>query len=313
VLPGYSDDKNWRYSYIQGLETKTNKYEGKIVDILLYTKEQGHSPVAVGILRGAYVLSKNEAIWASNQFAAKKWLGTMRAEVESLGGNVDALPAVPSNRNNVSFPFINIRFTPESLHFFDDPRLIDLKATYYVAQNWDGKIPEEKSKFQGIKVSKTVKARKKSLEEQLEDLSGEVRFCREQAGKIITPRQIPIQKALAQQLYEMFYPEMEVFCEKDRVDITLESPKETIFIEIKPEDTARRSIRLAIGQLLEYSHYPNAEKAKSLIIVGDEKETREDKQYLQFLKDKYGLPLKYIYWPKGTEKLPDAVLRRIVP
>lgn len=40
-----------------------------------------------------------------------------------------------------------------------------------------------------------------------------------------------------------------------------------IFFELKTAKTVKAAIREAMGQLLEYNHYPNNNKADKLIIV----------------------------------------------
>lgn len=94
-----------------------------------------------------------------------------------------------------------------------------------------------------------------------------------------------------------------ITCEDERVDIKIEVPNESVtFIEIKPASSAREAIRLAIGQLIEYSHYPTVKKASKLIIVSDAEPQKGDLDYLEHLREIYVLPLDYVYWPLGQRK-----------
>jgi hypothetical protein len=144
--------------------------------------------------------------------------------------------------------------------------------------------------------------------------SEEIRTRRAEAGKPFLPRQAPIQNALAIQLDDFFRPQNgKVTCEDSRVDIKLVAPDNSItFIEIKPASSAREAIRLAIGQLLEYSHYPNDRKANRLVIVSDAKPNDDDKEYLSHLNGLYAIPVRYVHWPLNVKALPTERLSDFV-
>ena len=52
-----------------------------------------------------------------------------------------------------------------------------------------------------------------------------------------------------------------------------------------------RSIREALGQLLEYNHYPAREVADAWLIVLDEQPSEQDRVYIRTLRDKRSLPI----------------------
>lgn len=82
--------------------------------------------------------------------------------------------------------------------------------------------------------------------------------------------------------------------DKDYVDIRAIDPQgKQIFYELKTATTVRVSIRQALGQLLEYNHYPIAKKADKLIIVTSSKPKNEDIQYLTGLRRIYNIPVYY--------------------
>jgi hypothetical protein len=68
------------------------------------------------------------------------------------------------------------------------------------------------------------------------------------------------------------------------------------FIEIKMELSARRCICLALGQLLEYAHYPDSDKAERLLVVGAIPAKDEEALYLRELRRRYAIPLYYTHW-----------------
>jgi hypothetical protein len=77
------------------------------------------------------------------------------------------------------------------------------------------------------------------------------------------------------------------------VDLVVKCPEEYWFYEIKTAHTAKACIRQAIGQLLEYSYWPNNQEATRLVIVGEPSFDEEAKRYLEILKARFSLPLEY--------------------
>ena len=57
--------------------------------------------------------------------------------------------------------------------------------------------------------------------------------------------------------------------------------------------SAKRCIRFALGQLLEYGHYPNNARAARFVVVGDAPASEHDQAYLRHLRETYQLPIYY--------------------
>lgn len=115
------------------------------------------------------------------------------------------------------------------------------------------------------------------------------------------------------QLASVYGPKgYQVLCEDNRVDISIRKDNYASFLEIKPADSAREAIRLALGQLLEYAHYPKADRADNLVVVSDAAPGADDRRYIQTLRQRYGIPLRYVYWPEGAEKISSGELAKCV-
>lgn len=85
-----------------------------------------------------------------------------------------------------------------------------------------------------------------------------------------------------------------VVTDKEFVDIQAIDPHgNKIFFELKTADTVKLAIRQALGQLLEYNHYPNKNNANKLIIVTELEITELDIQYLRGIRSRYGIPVYY--------------------
>lgn len=85
-----------------------------------------------------------------------------------------------------------------------------------------------------------------------------------------------------------------VVTDKGFVDIQAIDPQgKKIYFELKTADTVKLSIRQALGQLLEYNHYPNKNNADKLIIVTSLEITQQDVQYLIEMRSRYNIPVYY--------------------
>ncbi|KAF1084328.1 hypothetical protein SPSYN_02104 [Sporotomaculum syntrophicum] len=81
--------------------------------------------------------------------------------------------------------------------------------------------------------------------------------------------------------------------EVNNVDITVQTVTgENIFYELKTSDV-KQAIRLAMGQLLEYCHYPNKTKADRLVIVTRYAPSDDDIIYLDKIRNLYHVPIYY--------------------
>lgn len=69
---------------------------------------------------------------------------------------------------------------------------------------------------------------------------------------------------------------------------------EIIFFEIKTTAEARLCIRQAFGQLMEYSFFPNVNRAKKLVVVGTGKKDKNIENYLSKLNEEFNINIDYI-------------------
>lgn len=87
-------------------------------------------------------------------------------------------------------------------------------------------------------------------------------------------------------------PEREV-AESNHVDVAVHTPEGMIFCEIKVASNVRAALRAAMGQLIEYAHWPNENRALKWWVVSEETPTAEDVSYLNALRSRYHLPVFY--------------------
>ncbi len=77
------------------------------------------------------------------------------------------------------------------------------------------------------------------------------------------------------------------------IDVAIKQAGAVTFYEIKTSNSVRTSIRQAIPQLLEYAFWPDASRADSLIIISHLPITKSAERYLEHLRDRFGLPIRY--------------------
>lgn len=95
-----------------------------------------------------------------------------------------------------------------------------------------------------------------------------------------------------------------VVTDEDYVDVkATDKNGNKIFFELKTVTTVKSAIRQAIGQLLEYNHYPNKNKADKLIIVTSHEPEHEDMQYLMGLRAVYNIPVWYQQFDMDKKEL----------
>ena len=101
-----------------------------------------------------------------------------------------------------------------------------------------------------------------------------------------------------------------VKAEENFVDIKCIDPAgKMIFFELKTAQTVKSAIREAIGQLLEYNHYPNTKKADKLIIVTKHEPEKSDVQYLLGLRMVYNIPVYYQYF--DMDKVIESAIKAV--
>jgi hypothetical protein len=206
----------------------------------------------------------------------------MATDLSILGLNPKVLRGPPED-------VINVRFEPSRVQFFE-PRFVlpeghvTSRIDRYQPLNWTGAAPSPTKSLAALRQQKTTK--KKSEAER-------IRAAIE--GTTYSPRHNILQNALDKFLRTL-YGDNSVRYETDFVDIQLHRGKEVTYFEIKMALTAKGCIREALGQLLEYNMYPGLQRATEMVIVGEMKPEADDVAYLLYLREEFGIPLRYIRW-----------------
>lgn len=270
----------YKYAHLTPLMAQSHK--GKIYDIHLYTRNgDTNQNLYVGVIKNAYCLKDEETEDIIKKY---KELGYRKEQIEELSAvNAD----VDYFKKSTLRDAFNVRFRPEDVIYLGTSELKELDDSVlgqghrYNLQNLVGKIKFKKpSKQEG-------KWRNES--DYVMNLSAhrvEVKSIHKK-----------MQNALKHYLLNVSKEYMNVELEIDHIDLVAKTKKGTYhYYELKTANEARKCIREALGQILEYCNYDCTEKAEKMFIVGPAPMSASDKNYIEYLRKQYKLPIWYLYF-----------------
>ena len=111
----------FKYSFLQGLNTKNHCHQGEIYSIWLYTM-QNQRKICIGKINNAECLTQVQASEAVSQYRKKSWFNEMANDLDILDINSSLII-----ENEALFNF-NVRFKPEDFEKYARP--IDITDTY---------------------------------------------------------------------------------------------------------------------------------------------------------------------------------------
>lgn len=277
----------YHYAFLQPLNHKC--HIGKTYDVYLYTRTK-RSKYYVGRIKKAYSIDEEEAQEAYSYYKQQGWLKEMREELKEKGA--DSKYFFQTRPPRESF---NVKFKFEDVIELEEPQIISpedksIKSQRYLFQ------PAGKN-FQGFQLDED--------ELKLKNIA-----LRERSGSSATTYELYHDKMQNDigQLLNQSEKYTNVKMEENRVDIkAMTHDGKWHFFEIKTDRPCRLSIRAALGQIMEYSYWPDVKKAEKLIIVSDSKAGLEARRYLKHIRNKFGLPIYYRYFDAASNTLSEEI------
>ena len=273
VLNGY------HYSFLEPVRRSHKRVEGRELAVLLYTIDHQKKRLYVGEIEACHILTETEAEAAMRAYAANRWLSDMKEQIRRVGGRQRAI-----SQSQRALDIFNVRFRPEDVMIYRhlipaDPgdqvmrinRYMLAEANAEVVRQWRrGRAGSRTPGNHGV-VTRSA--------------TGPVEY---------DPHHVKLQDA-AFKFLAAKYGKRNVIKEQDRVDIQVTKPDGVTLVEIKTAPDARMAIRQAIGQLLEYGYYDRApsEFPAHLSIVSPAPRTSQTDQYLNLLRQRFGLAVSY--------------------
>lgn len=299
-ISGYKGSPQpYSYGFLQPIGKYRATYTGKTMDVCLYTVGPDLQRLFVGVIRNLYVPDDAELNWALKQFSHNGKLQKMNQDLRRIGiTNIDvANPPAPGS-------FANVRFRSIDVQIFDPRPTADAthkvwRTNRYQPLDWDGVAPSGIAEIPGLKPPSDEEANNPERSESLRRRSAV-------SGTQYSPEHVRLQNALYRHLVKD-HGKASVDYEENFVDITLREPRRITFFEIKTAVTVKGCVREAVGQLLEYVHYAELNRASRLVVIGAATPTTSDKAYLAHLRKLYSLPISYRRWSWETLSLDPAV------
>src|SRR5258706_1184944 len=227
----------WRYSFLQGIHKSRHALAGATVRVLLYTINPLGERLYVGELTSAEIVDSAASKRVTEHSKRRGHLQTMVREIRQAGG--DSRKLAPDSTDDL----FNVRFRPEALLMYDDPRLAPETDNI-----WNF------SRYAMIEAGERVIAEWKAIQKRKPDAQprSEVARVYEIARRVIKADATEAKmqneiRAILEQKYGLEAVEVE----RDYIDITVSTPGTKLLLEIKAETNARVAIRAALGQLLE--------------------------------------------------------------
>ena len=180
-------------------------------------------------------------------------------------------------------------------------RLVEFKNADPVMRTWS---MDKFSNF--LYVMLPMDDEEENIEEDENDLDfkdGKVEYTVEEKTVEMDLLHKRMQKAIKEILEKEGYHR--AYVEKGHVDIkAITRDGKWDYFEVKTY-SAKESIRLALGQILEYVYYPNTKKAERMVIIGPEAPGENDIQYLELLRNKFKIPIWYRWYYFDDNTLSD--------
>lgn len=283
----------YHYAFLQPINVKSGKHVGFTYDIHLITFNTVYRKKEyVGCLRNVECLSPEESQAIYRIYKKNGWLKDMKDDVRFAGGTVSDMDSGIMFNVRFKFSDAQINYSNRPVLSKDDP---NTQALYYT-------LMDKKTDFVFEKDEEGNSITLDTSEFTRVSNSGEV---------LIDPLHKKIQVALVDILKDNY---VNIYCEKgdgqkgQRVDLKgiLKNSCEWHYFEIKTSP-AKQAIREALGQILEYVHYPSSKKASKMYIVGPMAPDDKDIKYLNYLRETYKLPLWYRWYSFETNTLSEEI------
>ncbi|PVY42337.1 hypothetical protein [Pontibacter virosus] len=297
---------DYHYGFLEPLRSDYDTYAGRSFDIQLYTiNKQTKKRYWVGELKNAEIISIAESEQIKKEYKRLGWLKEMEDQIKASGANERGF----SNWKGVNL--FNVRFKPKDAVLYDEFIEIDPKNPLYKVKRYT--FLNNSPKYQAPQVLKPFEFQKPTEAEVRSDNTDPNYSTLSKRA----PRTVEIElyhKKISNYLsthLRSVYGKKNVKAEhpagtgSNRIDIVVQDNSDLIFYEIKTYSSIKACIREAIGQILEYSYFPNKALAKELIIVSQHEADEPIKDYMSHLRNKFDIPLYYQHFDMTKKTLSD--------
>lgn len=286
----------YHYGYLQPVAKVWSKYQDKIFNISLYSiNAETNDRWWIGTINRVQILSSDECKKVFDEYVKNGWLEEMKEQIKEVGLSGKAFLQPP-------YGFFNVKFQLKDLQLLDAPQRISNKdpiisSTYYVLLNKNGDPDLEIPLGKDPDFNPGHKVRKRKGVAHYGERKSEIDYFHGE-----------MQNNVYKQFVKL-YGHDNVRTERPiglgaAVDLSVKtSGMGEVFYEFKTDNSIRACIRQALAQLLEYSYFPDEERAKKLIIVSQNPITLQAKSYLGKIRKQFNIPVHYQQYSIGEQCL----------
>lgn len=288
---------DYHYGFLEPINKTPGAFENNIYNIGLYTIDRTNSKrISIGKIKNAIAINSEEAENVKKYYLKRGWLGEMNSQIKQVeGDNSSFLKSKGQTIFNIKFKpedlTIDINEVPEDHQIYrisryaftnvkDEKIDADIQETirpFSVGSNFSFDDNNENSDDPGTKKGKYKRKPKEVeviyLHEKISRILHDI-LCRDSNNiNVVVENPTGIGR--------------------NKIDLVVERASECIFYEIKTFHSLKTCFREAIGQLFEYSYYPDRVNANKLIIVSYHKPNEVHVEYLKHLRKITGLKIYY--------------------
>jgi hypothetical protein len=292
----------FHYGRLEPLHTRSGKHLGKTYHLTLFTLNGTENQwYWVARIENAEVITPEESQDIAVYYRTQGWLEEQLDQLTELAGvNAAFYERMPDNDR------FNVRFRPEDLQIYDytpfEEGEVPPTTHYNLADRAGEPVFFHQSQLVGLDLG------------QEDDPSPKPKITRKTTESYREFENIhgSIQKDLLQLLRTMYpndrvYKEATKRADRSRIDVLrITAEGRHIFYEIKTYPSVIHSIRVAVGQLLEYAFYPEQELSSEYVIVTHLPAIPLELRYLAHLSRRLGCQFDYMHFDwKAKQIIPN--------
>lgn len=305
----------YHYGFIEPIRKRMDAYKNKIYDVTFFTIDGSTKTRCwAGRIKELEVIDQQKAEEIKQVYIEQKWLMEMEdrvKEIQALNANVEKT----GWSNFKGLDFFNVRFRPESLSDENQYKSMgaDHPAVWLNRYNFNFLKAEHLAGMAMDSADFAFSATNKQLPPPEDGVPLKRTFTREPGSIEISYLHQRISYGLTRKLREQ-YGDLNV--EPDHaagflgreIDIAVKDGTDVIFYEIKTYGILIQSIRVAVGQIMEYALWSrDVRAAKWIIVTQPHADIESAKAYFGHLRSRYNLPLFFRMYDWKTDVLTEPV------
>ena len=299
----------YHYGFLEPIRKRMDTFKNKSYDVKFFTiNSDTGARYWAGNISNLEVIDQATADRTRLEYAKRGWLKLMEVEVKKI----QALKGIRQGWSNyMGLDFFNVRFRPEEMQPEFPYRPMPAENPLVKASRYSFIIEEEKYLlgFNPEETPFSFRGTNKPLDDRHAGLPLKRSFTREPSPVEITEIHQKISYGLTKKLRARHGdwnvdPEYPAGFLGREIDIVVRENDEISFYEIKTYNALIQSIRVAVGQLMEYALWTNHARAEKWIIVTQpHSDLSAASTYFSYIRDKYGLPFYYQTYDWETDRL----------